>query len=71
MAKVYMFPQPKKLPTGLEVRFGELAKEYIEAVYATMVLLGVDPDTPEYEETLDLVNVAFTDGLIKAMNELE
>ena len=71
MAKVLMFPQKKKLPKGVEERLYEVGKEYIEVLYAAMVLMdATDLDKPTYEEVLMLVSEAFADGINDAIDEL-
>ena len=72
MAKVYMFPEKKKLPKNLEKRLKEIAKEYMEVVYAIAVLLGVeDTDQPEYMEVMELIAEAFGEGVADAIDEFE
>lgn len=72
MAKVYVFPEQKKLPANLEKKLKELGKEYMEVVYAIAVLLGVeDADSPEYVEVMDLIAEAFGEGVADAMSEIE
>ena len=72
MAKVYMFPEKKKLPKNLEKRLCELAKDYIELVYAIAVVMGVeDADGPEYDEVTELIAEAFAKGLEDAIEEME
>lgn len=71
MAKVYMFPEKKKLPANLEKRLKELSKEYMEVVYAIAVLFEVeDPDQPEYMELMELIAEAFGEGVAEAMTEI-
>ena len=70
MAKVYMFPQEKKLPAGMEKRLKEVAKEYVEVLYATMTLLALDSDPPTTEEVQKMVEKTFAEGIIKAIDEL-
>ena len=72
MAKVYMFPQEKKLPGGVVKRLNEIAKEYVELLQAIIVLLDVDiSDDEQYDEVLELVKVAFAKGIIAAVEEME
>lgn len=71
MAKVYMFPEQKKLPKHFEEAFYKNAKEYAELVYAALIFLSKEGvDQMEYEEVLDLVTVAHIEGLSKAIDEL-
>ena len=72
MAKVYVFPEKKKLPVNLENRLKEIAKEYMEMVYAVAVFYGIkDSDDPSYMEVMDLVAVAFAEGIIEAVDEMD
>ena len=70
MAKVYIFPQEKKLPAGMEKRLKEVAKEYVEVLYATMTLFGLEGEPPSTEEVQKLVEVAFVEGIIEAIDDL-
>ena len=72
MAKVYMFPEKKKLPAGVEERLIDIAKEYVKTVYATVLVMNVDdPDSKDYEEVMDLIETAFTKGIDVAAEEME
>lgn len=71
MSKVYAFPIKRKLPGGMEKELHNIAKNYIETLYAIMVLLDVEEDKPTYNEVLEMVEAAFTDGIYKAIEELE
>lgn len=72
MAKVYMFPEKKKLPGNLEKRVKEIGKEYMEVVCAIAMLYGIeDPDQPEYMEVMELVAESFGEGVADAIDEIE
>lgn len=70
MAKVYIFPQEKKLPSGMEKRLKEVAKEYVEILYATMTLFGLESEPPTTEEVQKMVEKTFAEGIIEAIDEL-
>lgn len=70
MAKVIAFPVKNKLPGGIEKRIHEIAKEYIEALYAYAVLVDVSNEDA-YQEAMDLVEASFAEGIIKAVDEME
>ena len=70
MAKVYIFPQEKKLPAGMEKRLKEVAKEYVETLYATMTLFGLESEPPTMEEVQKMVEKTFAEGIIEAIDEL-
>ncbi len=72
MAKVIVFPQKERLPKGLEKEVHRLAKEYIEVLYASLNLLAGDrADKEELDRINEMVAVAYVEGLIKAIDELE
>ena len=72
MAKVYAFPEKKRLPKGIEKDIHRIAKEYTEVLYATAVLFGIEDNFDEgFEEVTTLINEAFVIGLINTMHELD
>lgn len=71
MAKVLMFPQKKKLPKGLEEHLHEVAKEYVLTLNGIVVLMELEEDKPTYEEVLEMVADAFSEGIYKAIEDLE
>lgn len=72
MAKVYMFPQQKKLPSSLEERLNKIGREYIELLYATLTLMCQDSSNQEeMEEITALVTQAYADGMLEAIDEME
>ena len=71
MAKVLVFPQKKKLPKIMEERLIGIAKEYVETLYGAMMLMDLESDKPTYEEVLEMVNNAFSEGVEEAIEELE
>lgn len=71
MAKVYAFPQTKTLPSGMEKELYRVAKEYVETLYAIVTLFELQEDKPTYDEVLDLVAEAFSDGIYEAISELD
>lgn len=71
MAKVYAFPMKKKLPSGAEERIKQIAKEYVEVLYAAATLLSLEGDPPTVDEMQEMVEVAFAKGIIEAIDELE
>lgn len=71
MAKVYAFPTKRELPKGMEEELKKVAKNYVEVLYATVVLLDLEEDKPTYEEVMELVAEAFADGIYEAIDELD
>jgi hypothetical protein len=72
MAQIYAFPVRQKFPKHIEERIQGIAKEYLEVLYATFILLGEDgTDQMGYEEMIDLAMDTFVEGLEKAVEELD
>ena len=72
MAQVYLFPQKKRLPGGIVKRLNEITKEYVELLQAIIVLLDIDvTDDEQYNEVLEMVQEAFANGIIAAVEEME
>ena len=66
-----MFPQKKKLPKSVEKRIFEIAKEYVDVLYAAAILMDLETDKPTEEEMMDLVGEAFAKGICEAIDEME
>ena len=71
MAKVYAFPTKRKLPGGMDAELRRIAKHYVETLYATVTLFDLESDKPSYEEVMELVAEAFTEGIYEAIDELD
>lgn len=72
MGEVLMFPQKKRLPKGIEDEVHRIAKEYVEVLYAALTLLrGDEPNFDDFDEVNEMVALAYTEGLEKAIDELE
>lgn len=74
MAKVYEFPTKKVLPAFVENGLDKIAKEYVELIYATYMLLGdgeEDLSIEKSEEINLLLGEAFAKGIAKAIDEVE
>lgn len=70
MAKVYIFPQEKKLPAGMEKQLKEVAREYVEVLCAITKLFGLEDEPPNTEEIQKMVEMTFAEGIIEAIDEL-
>ena len=70
MAKVYIFPQEKKLPAGMEKQLKEVAREYVEVLCAITTLFELEGVKPTAEEVQKMVEMAFAEGIIEAIDEL-
>lgn len=72
MGEVLLFPIKKQLPKLVEDSLYEIAKAYIYTlVYALTELSDEASNQKELDEIKDLVNIAYVDGLIKAINDVE
>lgn len=71
MAKVYLYPTKRKIPSGLAEHLREVAKDYVETLYAIATIFSLEEDTPTYDEVMDLVAEAFTEGINDAIAELD
>lgn len=70
MAKVYIFPRERKLPGGMEKRLKEVAMEYVEVLCGITTLFDLEKDKPSNEEIMKLVETAFAEGIVEAIDEL-
>ena len=71
MAKVVMFPQKKKLPKCIEEELYRVAKDYVEVLYSAAMLMDLETDKPTQEEFMELLGVAFAEGICEAIEELD
>ena len=71
MANVYMFPEKKRIPSGLEKELHRVAKEYVETLYAIATIFDLEADKPTYDEVVDMVAESFTEGIYNAIDELD
>ena len=73
MAKVVMFPQKKKLPKCIEEELYRVAKDYVEVLYSAAMLMDLEPnsDKPTQEEFMELMGVAFAEGICEAIEEMD
>lgn len=71
MAKVVMFPRKKKLPKGVDEELRKIAKDYVGVLHAAVMLMNLEEDKPTQEEMMELVAIAFADGIAEAIEELE
>lgn len=71
MAKVYMFPTKRKLPSRMEKDLHRVARDYVAILKAITVVLNLESDPPTNEEVMDLVGAAFAEGILEAIDELD
>ena len=70
MAKVYVFPSKKRLPSGMKDELQRIAKDYVAVLYAIVELLQLDDETLTDEEIMELVAEVFSEGIYEAIDEL-
>ena len=72
MCKVYEFPQQMELPREEAELLEILGEAYVKALYNSLVkLVGDGASRNEMEAINKLVDAAFTQGMIKAVEEYE
>ena len=72
MAKVYEFPQQMELPKEEAELLEILGEAYVKALYNSLVkLVGKGASRDEMEAINKLVDSAFMQGMIKAIEEYE
>lgn len=70
MAKVIDFPM-KKLPDNVEDYLYEAAEEYVVRLNTAMTMMNVNVEHPDYNEVMELIMMAFINGIIKATTDQE
>lgn len=72
MCKVYEFPRQMELPREEAELLKILGEAYVKALYNSLVkLVGDGASRNEMEAINKLVDAAFTQGMIKAVEEYE
>jgi hypothetical protein len=71
MAKVYEFPVKRKLPANMERDLHRVASEYVAILKAIMIILELESNPPTYEEVLEMVSIAFAEGIYEAIDQLD
>lgn len=72
MCKVYEFPKQLELPKEEAELIEILGEAYVKALYAALVkMIGYDGTCEEMEVIGMMVNKTFTEGMIKAIEDLE
>ena len=71
MAKVYEFPIKRKLPANMEKDLHRVASDYIAILKAIMVVFELESNPPTYEEVLEIVSIAFAEGIYEAIDQLD
>ena len=71
MAKVYMFPEKKKIPSGMKDELRRIAKDYVGVIYAIATLLELEAEPITEDEIMELVAEIFSEGICEAIEELD
>lgn len=70
MAKVYAFPQKRKIPSGMKDELRRIAKEYVAVIYAVATLLELEAEPITEDEIMELIAEIFSEGIYEAIDEL-
>lgn len=70
MAKVYLFPNKTRIPSGMKDELHRIAKEYVSVIYAIANLLELEKETITEDEIMELVAEVFSEGIYEAIDEL-
>lgn len=71
MGKVLLFPQKERLPKNLEEKLHQIAREYVEVLFASLNLLSDEEASIErMDEVTEMVTDAYYEGLNNAVDEL-
>lgn len=71
MAKVYAFPQKKRIPSGMKDELHRIAKEYVAVIQAIAVLLQVDEESIADDEIMELIAEVFSEGIYEAIDNMD
>ena len=70
MAKVYAFPNKKRIPSGMKEELRRIAKDYVAVLYAIVDLMELEAESPTEDEIMELVAEVFSEGIYEAIDEL-
>ena len=71
MAKVYAFPQKKKIPSGMKDELRRIAKDYVAVIYAVATLMQLEAEPITDDEIMELIAEIFSEGIYEAIDELD
>lgn len=71
MAKVYVFPQKKKIPSGMKDELRRIAKDYVAVINAVATLMQLDDESITDDEIMELIAEIFSEGIYEAIEELD
>ena len=71
MAKVYAFPQKKKIPSSRKDELRRIAKDYVAVIYAVATLMQLEAEPITEDEIMDLIAEIFSEGICEAIEELD
>ena len=70
MARVYAFPNKKRIPSGMKDELRRIAKEYVAVIYAIANLMELEAEPPTQDEIMELVAEVFSEGIYEAIDEM-
>ena len=70
MAKIYAFPNNKRIPSGMKDELHRIAKDYVGVIYAIATLLEIEEESITEEEIMELVAEVFSEGIYEAIEDL-
>ena len=70
MAKVYAFPNKKRIPAGMKEELRRIAKDYVAVICAIAELMELEAEPATEEEIMELVAEVFSEGIYEAIDEL-
>ena len=71
MAKVYVFPQKRKIPSSMKDELRRIAKEYVAVIYAVATLMQLEAEPITDDEIMELIAEIFSEGIYEAIDELD
>ena len=70
MAKIVLFPQKKRIPSGMKDELHRIAKDYVAVIYAIADLMELEAESITEDEIAELVAEVFGEGIFEAIEEL-
>ena len=70
MAKVYAFPNKKRIPSGMKEELRRIAKDYVAVLYAIVDLMELEAEPISEDEIMELVAEVFSEGIYEAIEDL-
>ena len=70
MARVYAFPNKKRIPSGMKDELHRIAKDYVAVIHAIANLMELEAEPITEDEIMVLVAEVFSEGIYEAIDEL-